>query len=222
MIPVQNTVLASTFDFWRNRTNEMALYFSTCAVTTDANGSTTAATGNAEILGSFTAANLHASNGTVNAAVYVVSNSSVNNAFVKLSNSSVNTYISIPTIAQYYSSYVLAANGAWAFNPVSNGSVSHSGNNLFNIDNFLMSDYNNVEYNLSVKDNYANNYYACKVLTTHDTSTAFITEYASLITNTSLGTFTADANNTHVRLWFTSSKDTTQANVTVKYTRIVT
>ena len=79
MITVANTTLTNTFDYWRNRTNEMSNYFTTCVITTDANGSTLATTGNAEITGNFTVAGQFISgNSTIN----TVANSST----LKISN----------------------------------------------------------------------------------------------------------------------------------------
>ena len=157
MIPVQNTTLSSTFDFWRTRTNEMANYVSTCVVTTDANSSTANTSGNAVITGKFSsnALNVGISNDTVNAYVYVSYNPTTNVSFVKLANTTSNTTISIPTVSQYGNNFHLASNGAWTYVSVTNNQVSHIGNNLFGVDAYKMSEFNGAEYLLSVKDNVA-------------------------------------------------------------------
>jgi len=214
MILVQNTALSSTFDFWRNRTNEMSNYFTTCVVTTDANGSTTSTTGNAAITGNFTVAGQFISGNTT-------VNTVANSTSLTISNTTVSTTITGPTASQYGNNFHLASNGAWTFVSVSNGSVQHSGNNLFGIDAFPMTAFNGAEYLLSVKDNVVNNYYTSKVLVTHDTTNPYITEYASFVTNNSIGVFTAGSNTTHVILYFTNFAPSVTANCTVKYVRTI-
>lgn len=86
-IPIQNTTTTNTFDFWRNRTNEMAQAFTNSIVTTDSNPSSVAATGNAAITGKFTANSFYAngvimisnsmSNATITTTSFFVGNNSV-------------------------------------------------------------------------------------------------------------------------------------------------
>lgn len=212
MIPVQNTVLSSTFDFWRNRTNEMADYVSTCVITTDANSSTVATPGNAAITGTFTANSFFAGNGSAN----LTANSTV----LKISNSTVNTFISVPTVTQYNGNYFLGANGTWAAVPTYTGSTYANGVGVTaTIDSFSMTTYNTGEYLLSVKDTTSggNNYYSAKVLLTHDTATAYLTEYAQFITNTNIGVFTVGVTGSTLFLYFTP----TIANTYVKFVRNV-
>lgn len=214
MIVVANTTLTNTFDYWRNRTNEMANYFTTCTVTTDANGSTTTTTGNAAITGNFTVAGQFISgNSTIN----TVANSST----LTISNTVLSTTIGLPNTYQWGNNFHLAANGDWTYVSVSNSEISHSGNNIVGIDSIPMAAYNAAEYLLSVKDNNANNYYTSKVLLTHDTSTAYVTEYASFITNNSIGVFTGGANLTHAILYFTGTQPSASANYTVKFVRTI-
>lgn len=224
MIPVQNTTLSSTFDFWRGRTNELANYLSTCVITTDANSATVNTVGNAVLTGMFTANALTVgvSNGTVNAYIYASYNSTSNVSSIKLGNNTSNTTLSIPTASQYGNNFHLAANGAWTYVSVTNNQVSHIGNNIFGVDAYRMSEFNGAEYLLSVKDNVGNNFLTTKVLTTHDTFNAFITEYASFSTNTTpLGRFTTQSNATHVILYFTSFLENEYANSTIKFVRTV-
>lgn len=102
MLPIQNTTTTNTFDFWRQRTNEMAIAFSNCVITTDANTSSIAATGNAAITGDFTA-NSFLGNNTIK-----VSNSSANAILTRttfyLGNSSVNINVSanVMTLSNTY------------------------------------------------------------------------------------------------------------------------
>lgn len=79
-LPIQNTTNTNTFEFWKNRTNDMADAFTKCVVTTDANSSSVAANGSAAILGDFTA------------------NSFYGNGTIKLSNSISNAIITTTTL----------------------------------------------------------------------------------------------------------------------------
>ena len=213
-IYVQNTNITNTFDFWRNRTNEMSNYFTTCVITTDANGSTLATTGNAEITGNFTVAGQFISgNSTIN----TVANSST----LKISNTVLSTTIGLPNTYQHGNNFMLAANGDWTYVSVSNSEVSHSGNNIIGIDSIPMAAYGAAEYLLSVKDNNANNYYASKVLLTHDTGTGYVTEYASFTTNGAIGVFSGGANLTHAILYFTGTQPNASANYTVKFVKTI-
>ncbi|CAB4131458.1 hypothetical protein UFOVP132_96 [uncultured Caudovirales phage] len=186
-VTVQNTTVTSTFDYWRNRTNELATAMSTVAVTVNSN----TAAGNAAITGTFTA------------------------NVINVSNGSSNIVISSPTTAQKTSGqYGLNANNSWTYNPTSNGSFTTNGPLIQNVDSFPMT-FNAAEYLISVIDNVANNFYASKLLVTHNTSNSFVTEYGSITTNTALGTFSSGANSTAVILRFTPSS----TNTTVKFAR---
>ncbi len=214
MITVANTTLTNTFDYWRNRTNEMANYFTTCVITTDANGSTVATTGNAEITGNFTVAGEFISGNTT---INTVANSSS----LKISNTLVNTTIALPNTFQWGNNFHLASNGAWTYVSVSNSQISHSGNNIIGVDAIDMTAYNAAEYLLSVKDNNANNYYTSKVLLTHDTNAGYVTEYASFVTNSAIGVFSGGANTTHAILYFTGTQPNASANYTVKFVKTI-
>jgi hypothetical protein len=145
MLIVANTFLANTFDYWRNRTNEIAYAISTCVITTDANTNTLPAPGNAAITGSFTANNLIitnsistntissnvvvaatlsvnsislgnvAANGTVLTVGNTTINTSINSTAVSISNPLSNLNVTVPTATQ-------VANGYYYFN--ANGSWS--------------------------------------------------------------------------------------------------
>lgn len=129
MLLIQNTTTTNTFDFWRQRTNEMAVAFSNCVITTDANTSSTAATGNAAITGDFTA-NSFLGNNTIK-----VSNSSANAILTKttfyLGNSSVNINVSA-NVMSLSNTYTFAV-GNSSVNVVTNCTsikISNSSSNL--------------------------------------------------------------------------------------------
>jgi hypothetical protein len=72
-----------------------------------------------------------------------------------------------------------------------------------------------AEYLVSAKDNNANAYQLSKILVIHDGTTAYVTEYGTMNTNTSVVGISAGANATHM---FVNCTPTT-SNSTVKYTR---
>lgn len=163
---VANTANNNTFDYWRNRTNELAYAMSTYAVTTNSN----TAVGNAAI------------SGTMTANVFQVSNSS----------------------------------GTWVISSLTTTAANTSNVSTQVIDSYTMSDTRGAEYTVSVVDNTANNFGITKLLTFHDTGVAYVTEYASMISNSSIGAFSATANSTHVLLNFTPAT----SNTSIKFTRI--
>mgnify|MGYP006268072437 CR=1 FL=1 len=188
---VANTANTNTFDYWRNRTNELAYAMTTYAVTA---GGSNAAVGDAAVTGR------------------LISNT------VSVGNASVNVVISTANSTQIANGqFFLNANGSWTqvSAPTYTGITPTSGNTAQLIDFYDMSSYGAVEYLINAVDNTANNRLTTKIFTAHDTSYAYSTEYAGYVTNTVFGTFAANANSTHVRLYFTP----TSTNTTVKFIR---
>ena len=185
-VTVANVANTNTFDFWKNRTNELADAMTNKVVTVN----TAATTGHAAITGTFTA-NVLAGN------------------TVYLSNTTSNLTISIPNTSVIASGdYFLNANGEWnaIVSPVTTLSVNTSGTSSQQIDNYAMTDFGGVEFFIRVKDQTppnANSFQAVKILTFHNGTTAFSTEYGSMISNAALGTFSVSANTTHVLLSMT-------------------
>jgi hypothetical protein len=195
-IVVANTGTTNNWQYFINRVNELAYAMTSNVVTTDSN----TATGNAAISGTFTA------------------NSVVANT-VKIANATSNVTISVPNTAVVSNgNFYLNANGAWA--PIVPSVVSSSlitaGTSAQEIDNYAMASYGGAEFFVRVKDFAANAYQAAKILTFHNNATAFSTEYGSMISNTSLGTFAVTSNATHVSLQFTP----TPANTIVTISRV--
>ena len=189
---VANTANTNTFDYWRNRTNELAYAMSTLAVTA---GGSNAAVGNASITGNFNANTL------------------------SVGNSSVNTIIiSANSTQQSNGQYFLNANGSWTLigAPVYTSNSTTTGTTSQIVDYYAFTDYTSVEYIMSVNDNNANNRMVTKLITVHDTGAVYSTEYATMTTNTSnMGAFSANANATHVKIYFTP----VSSNTTVKFVR---
>jgi len=202
-ITIANTSNTNTFDYWRNRTNELADVMTNYVVTTDSN----TAVGNAAISNTFTANTIVAN--TIDA------NSSVN-----VGNSTVNVSIVSPNSAQISSGeYFLNANGSWILNtssPVVNGNTTTTGTSAQIIDSFAVADQNAVEYYIHIENNSANGYHASKILVLHSVDQAYSTEYATIVSNNSLGVFSANVNSGNVRLYMTPN--TSSSNVT--FTRV--
>ena len=196
---VQNTQITNTFDFWRNRTNELAYAMSTQAVTVNSNTTV----GNATIQGTLTANTLVATNISLG-------------ANISIANSVSNLTITIPTTTQVNSGqYYLNANGNWTYIVSSNNTLTVTTGLAFIVDSFAMSAWNASEYLVNVKDNTANNFVTSKLIVTHDTGSAYITEYGTIVTNTAIGVFSANTDSSNVYVNFTP----TSSNVTVKFAR---
>lgn len=259
---IQNTAVTNTFDFWRNRTNELAVAMSNSAVTVDSN----TAVGNAAISGTLTSNSLTTNtitlstsialgNTSVNAAINSTSmtfgstivnnnsvnsisgffantvkvgnssvNVSVNSSIVYISNSSSGIRLSIPTAAQVSNAqYYFNANGSWSpiaqpVLPVSSNAVTTTGTGAQLIDSYAMSTFNAAEYLIAGINNSANGYSTAKLLTYHNYANGFITEYATMNSNNSLGVFVANTDGTNLNLYFLPVFN----SVTIKFSRIST
>lgn len=192
-VTVAATSNTDTFQYWLNRTNELANAMSTVVVSTNSN----TAIGNAEISGTFTASVLAGNT-------------------VYLSNATSNVTVSIPSAAQKTSgNYFLNANGLWSavITPITSSNATTTGTSAQEIDSYAMADYGGVEYFIRVKDNNANSYHATKVLTFHNNVSAFSTEYGYMISNATLGTFAVSTNTTHVKLSMTPTSTSTAVEI---------
>jgi len=237
-ITVANTANTNTFDYWRNRTNELADAMTNKTVTVDSN----TATGNAAITGTFSANVLFLGNTTVNSTSNstsitfgntvqntvvntssitfgnTVQNTVVNTSSIFISNSTSNLTISIPTSSQYANGkFFLNANGSFVLvQDTIRGNVETSGTTNTEINNYLTNTFASAEYLLAVKDNNANNYQSSKILITHDVDNAYLSEYAIIVSNNYVGSFFANSNTPHVRLYF----NPTSTNTTINFTRV--
>jgi hypothetical protein len=258
---IQNTAITNTFDYWRNRTNELAFAMSNSAVTVNSN----TATGNAAITGTFTANTLVINsfsistggafgNATVNGSInstsisfgdasysnYTVNtfygkfagdvkvgnstvNVSVNSSSVAIGNSSSIISIKVPSSAQVSNAqFFLNANGSWTLItqpvlPIGNGAITTTGTTAQLVDNYAIATFNSGEYLISAINNSANGYATTKLLTYHDGGNGYITEYATMNSNGSLGLFSANTDGTNLRLWVIPVYNST----TFKFSRIL-
>lgn len=193
-IAVANVANTNTFDYWRVRTNELAHAMTNYTITTNSNTTV----GNATV------------NGYITATGFIVSNTTS------------NATISIPTANQYSSGqHYLNANGSWVQVPAYSISLQTSGaGSPVMIDSYNMSYFNAMEYMIHTKDNDANGYVSTKLITVHDGANVFITEYATVTSNSSFttGVLKANANTTHVKLYVTP----TSANTDIRILRLNT
>ena len=179
-IAVANTQLTNTYDYWRNRTNDIAYIISTYAVTTQSNTTV----GNAAITGTFTSNSLATNTIITDSSIFIGNstvNATINSSSISLPNYNINSI-----------------------------NVQTSNTDLQIVDYFDISSYRTAEYIISLKNNAANAHQAAKLLVIHDGGDAYVTEYGVVSTNTSLGTFSANANSTHCRLLFTPTASNTQ------------
>ena len=146
-------------------------------------------------------------------------NLDVTSNVITISNATSNITLSIPTASQSSNTqYFFNANGSWVYSTTSNGSFTVNSISATVIDSYLMANYRGAKYIVSCIDNNANNRYFTELLTTHDTSSGYITEYGMITTNSVIGTFSAGSNSTCVLVQFTSASST---NVTITFIRSI-
>ena len=181
MIPVANTANTNTWDYFITRVNEIANHMTKAVVTSDGSGNTNVTTGNVIISGAFRANT------------------------VSVGNTSSNIYITCPnTEAISNGQFFLNANGSWTsptiLQNIYRNTITTSGISTQNIDSFPIASFTSAEYLINAKDNVANNKYVTKVLVMHDGGSAHSTEYATIISNTSICTFSVTQNTSHIIL----------------------
>lgn len=177
-VTVANTSNTNTFDYWRTRTNELAHAMSTQTVTTSGT-----VTGNVIVNGQFSANTL------------------------RISNSSVNTTITVPSSTQVSNGqFYLNANGTWSLvSGQYSNTLTTTNTSLQVLDTFAVATFGAAEYFVYAKASTSNNTYAGKAVVLYDlgSNSVSITEFATVIPNTSIITLSAEANASHVRLMVT-------------------
>lgn len=84
------------------------------------------------------------------------------------------------------------------------------------VDTYSLAEYRTAKYLVQLEKDSDSKYHATEILLTHNGSTVFMTEYGTIMTDSSLGTFDADINSGMIRLLVTP----TLTNVSVKSKRI--
>jgi hypothetical protein len=196
---------------------------STAVITTTANGSTAQTAGNAAISGTFSANVFVTNTFQVNSAVTVgnsVANVTINSTSFAIANSSANLTLTAPTASQSANGqYFLNANGSYALvvsSLLSTNTVTTTGTTTQNVDSWSITTYRSAEYQLNVWDNVANNHMALKLLVTHDTANPYVTEFATMLSNGSMGTFSAAIVTGNLNVQFTP----VSSNTTVRFSRV--
>ena len=83
------------------------------------------------------------------------------------------------------------------------------------VDTFTTTEFRSGKYLISIKNTDNNDYQTTEIMLLQDGTNASVTEYATLVSSTVLGTFVANINSTTVRLFITPLN----SNNTVKYQR---
>jgi len=150
-------------------------------------------------------------------------NVTANSTVLRLQNSTVTFDLSKPTAAQVSDgAYFLNADGSWSTPVLGTVTTITSGTSAQEVDSFAKATYRSAEYFMTIEDNGANNHQVAKILVLHEDSTtnALITEYAKIISNTDLGTFSANSNTTHCIVYFTPTVAATTVKAKPEYTNV--
>lgn len=229
-ISVSNTSNTNSLYYLIDRVNELSDAMSNKVLTVDSDDTT----GNAHLDGTLsvvnlvsntisggnnsTSANLYINTNTIysnTSYIYIGSNIYANSTTIVSGNVVVNTTTISVEGSVINSAATDYLNNVTVTRPVIN--VQTSGTSAQIVDYFTSASYRTSEYVVSIKDNGANAFQSSKMLVLHDGGTPYISEYGIIYSNTSLGTFTANANATHVRLLFTP----TVANCQIKGAKLL-
>lgn len=186
-------VSTDTFTGWIAKTNNAIAALTTVVVTAGqtANGDLT--TGNAFVSGIFSAntiatTSIRGGNVQTNAAISVLSNTSFTGNTVSVNGSL--------TIGQGLT-YIASSN------------VATTGTSTVSVDTFSTSTYRSGKYVISVDDNVVNNYQTTEILVLQSGGSVYLTEYATLVSNNTIGTFSANIAAGNVNILFTPTSANT-------------
>lgn len=189
---VVNTA-SDTFYSWLGKTNETINAF-TETVTVKANTAGDMTTGNGFVTGilganTITASIIKGGNVQSNSSIFVASNTDIGNSSVQV---------------------VILQNDV---THTKTTSYTSSNTDAQTLDSFAASTFRSGKYLISITS--STSYQSTEIMILHDGTTASVTEYATLLSGSTLGTFTADVNSGDVRLRITPTNSAT----TVKYHR---
>lgn len=162
---------------------------------------------------------------TANAtSINVGANVNLTTSYLNIGNSTVNVVInstSIVTGSVTVNSSTIAVGGsnvatvaALSGLGISN-TITFTGTSSQVMDSVTLSSTRSAEYLISANNNTVNAYQVSKILVIHDGTTAYVTEYGTMNTNTSVVSISAGANATHMFINCTP----VSSNTTVKFTR---
>lgn len=190
-------VSTDTFYAWVGKTNQIATTFQE-TVTVKAN----------------TAGDMTSGNGFVNG--YFGANT-MTATFLRGGNvqsSSVLTFTSNAALGNSTTQISVSQNGV---TETVSKSVTTTNTDIQSCDTFLKASYRTAKYLISMTNTDNNYYQSTEIMVMHDGTTAYSTEYATLLSNVTLGTFAVDINTDSVRLRVTP----TYANNVIKVNRIL-
>lgn len=188
---------SDTFYSWLTKTNQTAEAFLD-TVTVKANTAGDSTSGNGFVVGIFGANTLVGSairGGSVTTAADLTLSSNT-----KLGNSSTQVVVSYNDTGYIKTSTYTSTN--------TDDQI---------LDSFATTDYRSGKYLISIKNTNNNDYQTTEIMLLQDGTNTYTTEYATLVSNTTLGQFSANINSGTVRLYV---KPTLASNV-IKYQRTV-
>jgi len=187
------TVNSDTFFSWISKTNNMLDAYKE-TVTVKANTSGDMSTGNGFITGIFGANTIVSSilrggNVQSNSSLTLISNTGFGNSSVEV------------TILQNNVAHIRAA------------SYTSTNTDAQVLDSFAATSFRGGKYLISITS--GSSYQSTEIMVLHDASSAYSTEYATLLSGSTLGTFVANVDSGSIRLFVTP----TNASSNVKYQR---
>ena len=192
-------VNSDTFSSWISATNSAIVALQNNAVTVSSNVDGDYVYGNGFVQGVFGANTLVATN-IRGGNVQVSTNSAINmlsNVNFTGTKAAVNGYI---TIGQ-------------ALSTIQTTNTTTTGTSQMVLDTFATTTYRTVKYVISIKDNVANNFQATEIMLMHSGGNVYMTEYATLISNGTVGQFSSNVASGNVNLLYTPSTANTTVNV---------
>lgn len=96
---------------------------------------------------------------------------------------------------------------------VNSGTLTTNSTTTFVLDSFATSAYRSGKYVISMKDNTANNFQATEILVLQNGGNVFMTEYAVLVSNSTMGTISSNVSSGNVNILYTP----TTSNSTVYF-----
>lgn len=187
-----------TFFSWIVKTNGLVTFANTEVVTANnsANGATT--TGKGYVIGTFGANTLvcdtlAGGNTVATANLAISTNATFNGTFLKITPGA-----------------TLGANSSVHEQGIKS---TTSGLTQQAVDTFAIATYRSAKYVLSIKDNATSSFQTTEIMLLQDGTNTITTEYATLVSNSSLGTFSSDILTGNARLLFTPTVAATTIHI---------
>lgn len=147
----------------------------------------------------------------------IVSNTTIGNAsMLTVGNTTVNTVVNSTSVksptANFGNAQVAYFNqGFLGFGNANVATFDYtaSNNSLQILDTWPLATYRTVDYTIQVKDNAANNYQSSKISLIHDGGNPYFTEYALLVSNTLIATYSVSTNATSMIVQVTPTSSNT-------------